>query len=122
MNSKIFSIGDSRPQVNQSYLPSSAIPGQVWYNGSDLMVYDGSGWICIEREITVFLDPEVDEALDWLSSVTRALKQAGHARDAAKRVSTGNTSADSLISDAIGELDTAIGQLEVAIRLTGNLE
>jgi hypothetical protein len=54
----------SVPYVNQNI--NNPVQGMVRINGSDMQVFDGSGWLSITTSFaTVALSPTTEEAIDW---------------------------------------------------------
>lgn len=54
----------SVPYVGQN--PSNPMQGMIRINGTDMQVFDGSGWITISSSYaTVELTPEVESLLAW---------------------------------------------------------
>jgi len=105
MSKHLYPDMNSRPYIGNCYPPPSAQPGEVWFDSSSqsIQVFDGYNWIGL---------PSPEPSLSWEAeqAIDRLIEMISN-------------------QDKISELaakyplvEEALGQLEVALKLTENLD
>lgn len=96
----------TNPYITNCFTPSQAIPGTVWYDtgAQAFKVWDGSTWMDVSTSVTVELDPDSADALDWAIGRIKREKQISELADKYP-----------MVADALKEL-------EVVLKLHQNLE
>jgi hypothetical protein len=96
----------NKNHIPNCYPPSSAVPGQVFFDTGlqRMTVYDGSTWHTLETAAVSLADHDTSEAVEW--AMDRMKAEQSVADMSAKYP---------LIADAIK-------QLEVALKLCSNLD
>jgi hypothetical protein len=92
-----------------SYPPSSAQEGQIWWDSgrSDMVVFLNGSWEVISSSVAVHLDYNAERAIDWaIIRMNDSDQETDLAAMAAKYP---------IVAEAIG-------QLEVALKLSSNLD
>jgi hypothetical protein len=91
--------------------PNNPVQGMLRYQNSRLEVFDGSGWIMMNMNVTVGLDAQGESAITW------ALERMAQERKWAELART-----HPAVADAIRARDQAEQALSVVSRLCGELE
>lgn len=99
------------PTTYVSSNPNNPVQGMLRYQNGSMEVFDGSGWISMNMNVTVGLDAEGESAITW------ALERMAQERKWAKLALT-----HPAVADAIRARDQAEQALAVVSRLCGELE
>ena len=91
--------------------PNNPVQGMLRYQNSRLEVFDGSGWIMMNMNVTVGLDAQGESAIAW---ALERMKQEQRWAELAKT--------HPAVKDAIRARDKAEQALSVVSRLCGELE
>jgi hypothetical protein len=91
--------------------PNNPVQGMLRYQNSRLEVFDGSGWIMMNMNVTVGLDAQGESAITW------ALERMAQERKWTEMART-----HPAVADAIRARDQAEQALSVVSRLCGELE
>jgi hypothetical protein len=91
--------------------PNNPVQGMLRYQNGRLEVFDGSGWIMMNMNVTVGLDAEGEEAITWARErMTQERKWAELAKQ------------HPAVADALAAREKAEKALAVVSRLCGELE
>jgi hypothetical protein len=99
------------PTAYVSSNPNNPVQGMLRYQNGHLEVFDGSGWIMMNMNVTVGLDAQGESAITW------ALERMAQERKWAELART-----HPAVADAIRARDQAEQALSVVSRLCGELE
>ena len=91
--------------------PNNPVQGMLRYQNGRLEVFDGSGWIMMNMNVTVGLDAQGESAITW------ALERMAQERKWAELART-----HPAVADAMAARDQAEQALSVVSRLCGELE
>lgn len=91
--------------------PNNPVQGMLRYQNSRLEVFDGSGWIMMNMNVTVGLDAEGEEAITWARE-----------RMAQERRWVELARTHPAVADALAAREKAEQALNVVSRLCGELE
>ena len=91
--------------------PNNPVQGMLRYQNSRLEVFDGSGWIMMNMNVTVGLDAQGESAIAW---ALERMKQEQRWAELAKT--------HPAVKDAIRARDKAEAALSMVAKLCGELE
>jgi hypothetical protein len=91
--------------------PNNPVQGMLRYQNSRLEVFDGSGWIMMNMNVTVGLDAQGESAITW------ALERMAQERKWAEL-----SQSHPAVADAMAARDQAEAALSMVAKLCGELE